>query len=578
MGNEARHARVRALLREGRAGEALAQAQQLLRADAGDAEPNFLMAAACLACGDRGRAAHFAQRGAECAGWGAAAAVRASMLLAGAGEPALAAALLARAIERSPSDADLRLAAATRALLDRDGLSCERHCREGLAHWPGDARLASTLAAALVDSGRAGEAIGVARLALKSSPDDITLASQACHAINYVSTDAEEVRAAHRAFGALMTRLRGPAREFPRAGGGRPVRIALVSTDLRRHSVSYFIEAFLRHHDRGAIEITVFHGAMIDDVSRRLFAFAARAVPCFGGSDADFAATIRAHRPDIVLELNGHTDPPTMAGLHHRAAPVQTTYLGYPAGTGLGSMDVRIVDSITDPPGSDDPEGERPVRLDPCFLCYTPPTDAPARPVRDPSRPATFGSFNACAKIGDGLLELWGRVLGAVPGSRLVLKSTAFADAGLRERTARRAAAAGIDTSRLSVLPPHASLADHLAAYGEVDVALDTMPYNGTTTTCEALWMGTPVVTLAGRLHAGRVGASLLHAAGLPDLVAHDEAGYVALAAGLGRDGPRRAALHASLRERLTASALCDGPGHTRRLEGALLGLHENQT
>ena len=182
----------------------------------------------------------------------------------------------------------------------------------------------------------------------------------------------------------------------------------------------------------------------------------------------------------------------------------------------------------------------------------------------------TFGSFNALSKLTDLTVRLWTRLVGETPGSRLVLKSKALRDQRVTEHVRSRFVSAGMDAARLDLLPPNESRADHLATYAQIDLGLDPFPYHGTTTTCEAFHMGVPVVTLAGSVHASRVGVSLLHAIGLPELVARSEDEFVRIAGGLARDPGRLAALRAGMRDRLLNSPLCDGPGYGRRLGEAV--------
>jgi predicted O-linked N-acetylglucosamine transferase (SPINDLY family) len=247
------------------------------------------------------------------------------------------------------------------------------------------------------------------------------------------------------------------------------------------------------------------------------------------------------------------------------------SWLGYPNTTGLGAIDYRISDGIADPAGEERYYTERLLRLDRCFVCYRPREDAPA--VVEPASGAgiTFGSFNTLAKLSPGTIGLWAAVLRAAPGSRLYLKAGALADAGTCARVREGFAAAGIGADRLRLEGWTARPQEHVALYGEVDIGLDPVGYNGTTTTCEALWMGVPVVSLRGDRHASRVGASLLSAVGLGELVAAGPEEYVALAAGLARDTARRKALRAGLRERMRGSALCDAPAFARALEAAFL-------
>jgi predicted O-linked N-acetylglucosamine transferase (SPINDLY family) len=289
--------------------------------------------------------------------------------------------------------------------------------------------------------------------------------------------------------------------------------------------------------------------------------------------DAALDALVRRERVDALLELNGHTGDNRLPALARKPAPLLVTAIGYPDTTGVPAIDLRLVDSTTDPPGAEAACTERLLRLDPCFLCYTPPDEAPA-PAPPPETAApTFGSFNNASKLVPRTVALWAKVLRAAPGSRLLLKSIGLEDASIRAAVTRRFAAEGIDASRLELRDARLDRAEHLALYGQVHVALDPTPYNGTTTTCEALWMGVPVVTLPGVRHASRVSASLLGAAGFPQWIAADEATFVRLATGLAADRPALAALRTSMRDTLRASPLLDAPAYARRLFGRLAEL-----
>jgi predicted O-linked N-acetylglucosamine transferase (SPINDLY family) len=244
--------------------------------------------------------------------------------------------------------------------------------------------------------------------------------------------------------------------------------------------------------------------------------------------------------------------------------------IGYPNTTGHPCVDWRIVDSITDPAGDDAYCTERLARIDPCFLCYSPFADAPPPAMPAQGTPFTFGSFNLAAKVREQTVELWSAALARVPGSRLLLKSKSISDPALLGRLMARLQAGGIDASRVDVAPYTKTNAEHLALYSRVHVALDCTPYNGTTTTCEALWMGVPVVCIAGDRHAARVGASLLHAAGCGEFLARTPAEFAQIAAGLAQDQGRLAALRSSLRARLAASPLMDQPAYAARFHAAL--------
>ena len=255
-----------------------------------------------------------------------------------------------------------------------------------------------------------------------------------------------------------------------------------------------------------------------------------------------------------------------------KPAPVQASWLGYPATTGLSAMDYRLVDAVTDPPGIADAQAsERLVRLPGGLLCYTPARDlgAPPAPPCLAAGSVTFGSFNNPAKLSEATLDGWAALLQRLPAARLLLKGSPFRDPGTRGLYRARLVQRGVAAERVELVGWIASPAEHLALYDRVDIALDPFPYNGTTTTCEALWMGVPVVSLRGDRHAARVGASLLRRVGLDELVADSVEAYIAIAAGLAEKPQELAALRSSLRPRMLASPLCDTAGFTRSLEAA---------
>jgi len=296
-------------------------------------------------------------------------------------------------------------------------------------------------------------------------------------------------------------------------------------------------------------------------------------VDVVGMTDAACAERLRRDRIDVAIDLAGHTIGSRVGVLAHWAAPVQMTGIGYPNTTGLGAVGWRLCDGMTDPAGSEAHGTERLARLEGCFLCFQPPdADAPgALPASDSGR-ITFGSFNALKKIGPRSLALWASVLHQVPGSRLLIKAPGLETPAVRARLIEAAGRAGIDASRLEVLGVSTTIPEHLATYGRVDIALDCTPYNGTTTTCEALWMGVPVVTLAGDRHASRVGVSLMAAAGLPECAASDDDAFVRIARDLAADLDSLAKIRSTLRARMAASMLCDAPGYAQRFAAMVRG------
>jgi predicted O-linked N-acetylglucosamine transferase (SPINDLY family) len=353
----------------------------------------------------------------------------------------------------------------------------------------------------------------------------------------------------------------------------RRLRVGYVSADFRVHSVGYFLSAVFRGHDPAAVEIYCYAGGSEEDKLTSFFKSKATAWrPVVGMSDDDFAAAVRSDGIDVLVDLSGHTSGNRLAVFARRPAPVQVTWLGYPDTTGLSTMDFRLTDAIVDPPGAADTRSsERLVRLPDGFNCYTAPDLAPdVAPLPAIERGfVTFGSFNNLVKVNAGVLDVWTAILKQVPASRLLLKHRWLAFQYMRARIVRLFEQRGIARDRLELLGKLPSTADHLAAYGGVDIALDTFPYAGATTTCEALWMGVPVVTLAGDRHAARVGASLLARVGLQDLVTSDPKGYVETAARLAADLPPLAELRAGLRGRVAASPICDASRFGRQLDAA---------
>lgn len=469
-------------------------------------------------------------------------------------------------------------AAIAEALLsdDRYGVA-EAYCRAALEHFRGDAGLMRCGAIALRELGDAKGSVESFGALAMADPGNFNTLSSLCFALNCVSgLTQREVFAPHQRYGQVLKAMSPPSSPFniaPRPGGSEtgPLRVALLSPDLGGHSVGSFVGALFDHLDRSRIRLSCFFTGRADERTRAL---KAKADAWFEHTVEDPLAlghAIANDRTQVLIELSGHTQGTALPLLAIRVAPVQATWLGYPNTTGAPNLDYRLVDEVTDPPGAESFATERLVRLPGCFVCYAPPEGAPEPgPALPPSRPPAFGSFNALRKISPATLDAWGAVLRACPDWRLVLKAAGLADALVRQRLIGEFSRRRIDAARLDLRPWAGSRRDHLAAYHDVDIALDTFPYNGTTTTCEALFMGVPVVTFTGKSHAGRVGASLLAAAGAGELCASNVDAFVAAASGLARDAERLRRLHAELRPRMLASRLCDGPAFARAFADAV--------
>ncbi|MBF0333069.1 MAG: tetratricopeptide repeat protein [Alphaproteobacteria bacterium] len=435
----------------------------------------------------------------------------------------------------------------------------------------------SNLGQAHIVMGEAERAFRMSSIAIALRPRDGTMLGNRLMHLNYVDVAPAEVFAHHRQWAALHADPLAPT-VAPRGdwAGGRRLRVGYVSADFWWHSVAYFVEPLLEAHDRDRFEIFCYSDARQRDVvSERLATKAEHWRVIVGQSDVEVARRIREDGIDVLVDMGGHTADNRLLAFARRPAPVQVSWLGYPHSTGMRAMTHRLSDAIADPaPEADAWSSETIVRLPGGFHCYRPFTELaettpPPRFREGPNDPITFGSFNNLAKVGPRTVAVWAAVLRAVPGSRLLLKSRPLGDALVAERFAGLFAAHGVAGDRLLLVPYIQDQGGHMRAYERIDVALDPFPYNGTTTTCEALWMGVPVVTLLGRSHAGRVGASLLSQVGLVSLIARDEADYVTLAAALATDPARLDALRGGLRGRLRESSLGDAAFFARKLEAA---------
>lgn len=439
-----------------------------------------------------------------------------------------------------------------------------------------DAGAWNTLGAAYYDLGKHTEAREAWMTALDRNRAYRPAWSNLLLISNYTSAAAREADTLHREFGRLLCEEAGEPRPLshPDLRPERPLRIGFLSGDLRHHSVSYFIESFLPFLDRSAWQAWAFFTHPTPDLrSEALRPLFDNWVKLADSSNDEACEMIRRQRIDILVDLAGHTNHSRPGVFARQPAPVQVAWIGYPNTTGIERIHYRITDAIADPPGSEAAYTETLWRLPRPFLCHAPPADAPevAPPPCLENGFVTFGSFNARQKLNDETFALWSRVLAAVPGSRLLLKTHVDATGNtVRESLLALATAHGIATDRLVLLPPEDTPAAHLARYGEMDIALDTFPYHGTTTTCEALWMGVPVITRRGDVHTARVGASLLSAAGHPEWIAGDDEEFVRIAAELAADSAHLAELRATLRGKLRHSPLQDGPGMAAALGDAL--------
>ena len=449
-------------------------------------------------------------------------------------------------------------------------------CARGLAIDPSAGNVSFNLGFLRQRQGRPVEAADHFRQAHDLLAEKSITSSQLLLCLNYLELSGEALLAEHRRIGALLgagAEVGVPPAHANNRDPERPLRIGYLSVDCRTHLGSYFLTPLFDGHDRRAFEIHVYSMLPVNAKDAVTAHCQSRAdgwhdVETLG--DAELAALIRRDRIDILVDLLGHTRYNRAAMLPGKPAPVQVTWLGYPNTTGLAGIDYRLVDAVSDPPGTADAHAsETLVRLPTPFLCFRPPSDAPdvvPLPAGRIGR-VTFGSFNALAKISPSTLRVWASLLERVPHAQLLLKDGALDCPKTAAHLRRRFMAHGIDTDRLTLVGWMEGRSGVFDLYNQIDVALDPFPYNGTITTCDALWMGAPLVALQGNRHAARVGASLLTAIGLPDLIAGTYDEYVAIAAGLARDLGRLMELRIGMRARLLTSRLCDEASFVGTLE-----------
>ena len=460
----------------------------------------------------------------------------------------------------------------------------ERALRRAIALDPNLISAHVTLGNALLSLGRNEEMEAAYRRALAIDPNlrEVRESLQSVSLLNmlYLSeATPAQIYQRHREWGDSVA---GEARKnyppptpFPNSRDPeRRLRVAYLSPDFRYHAVSFFFEPLLAHHDSRAIAAYCY--AEVDNpdiVTSTLQKMGGIWRNTVGLDNAALRAQLRADQIDIAIDLAGHTRRGRLNAFSVKPVPVTATWLGYPATTGLPTIDWRITDARADPPGQERFHTEKLLRLPDTFLCYhfygtvTPPV-APLPAIARGT--ITFGSFNNPLKLSPPAIAAWSRILIDVPGSRLLLKSFRFVDPSLRANFLERFAAYGITAERIELRAPQPGMIDHLNSYAEIDIALDPFPYNGTTTTCEAMWMGVPMISLIGDHHAARVGFDLSSQVGIAEFAASDIEHYVATAVALAGDLPRLTQLRQELRGRMSASPLCDAPRFARAFEDGL--------
>ena len=458
-------------------------------------------------------------------------------------------------------------------VLQRQGKysAAEAHYCSALALRPNYADAHANMGELLKETGRVAESLFHYERACKLEPEISAMGSNKLLAI--CTSDCvtpPEISAAHFKWGDQVASGVDISRESFQHNHQK-LRIGYVSPDFRRHSVAYFLEPILKNHNHIDFEVFCYANMSTDgdDITRKLRAYVDRWLNVFGIDDQALAARVRQDEIDILVDVAGHTRGNRLPAFALRPAPIQMSYLGYPATTGLSVMDYRLTDTLADPPGlTEILHRETLLNIEGGFLSYNPQENSPDvgyLPAHT-SGFITFGSFNNLAKVTPTVISIWSKILTSVPRSKLVIKSKALGDEKIATRIKRAFAHHGINSDRIQCLG-WITQGSPLIAYNQIDIGLDTFPYNGTTTTCEALWMGIPVITLAGKWHAARVGVSVMTRLNLADWIASDENSYVTLAVKKTQNLLLLEELRFGMRQRMKDRGLLNGQKFTRSLE-----------
>jgi predicted O-linked N-acetylglucosamine transferase (SPINDLY family) len=446
--------------------------------------------------------------------------------------------------------------------------------RESLRHEPDYVPALTALGFALMERGELDEAMGSLKRSIELKPDPQTH-SNVMMGVNYhpAYTPAEHL-AAHQGWAELHEKphIANWKPHLNDRSPDRKLRVGYVSPDFRGHSVSYFLTPVLENHDHDQFEIFGYaHLSHADMSTWRLRSCIDEWREISARHPDQVAELIRADKIDILVEVAGHTANNALTAFARKPAPIQINMIGFPSTTGLSAIDYRVTDELCDPTGVTDPfNTENLLRMPDIFWCYLPPHDAPAiGPLpADQNRSITFTSANNFTKVTPQVQSVWAGLLRAVPNSRLIMQTTALAGEYTKRVVTERFAAEGIPADRLD-FRKSTDFQTYLKLLNESDFTLDPFPFNGGTTTCHSLWMGAPVITLAGDRHASRMGLSMMTCIGLPEFVARTPDEYIQIAVTFANDLPRLGAIRAGMRDRLLASPLLDAKKYTRNLEAA---------
>jgi len=431
-------------------------------------------------------------------------------------------------------------------------------------HSPNNGAIWNNLGKMYRETGQVELALDCFQNALRLMDNSDTIASNRLYTLNYCyNLSPDNIAHEHLKWGASKK----VSHEKSEVSAKHPIRIGYVSPDFSSHVVLFFIRSILRCHDTSQFKVYCYANvAAPDQVTREFQSMNVEWRDIYGHSDTTVKTQIQKDEIDILIDLAGHTHNNRLPLFALKPAPVQITYLGYPNTTGLQAIDYRLTDITADPPSSQQFHSETLVYLDPCFLCYDPQSNTP-EPKRLSFKTITFGSFNNIGKMNKHVVQTWATLLNELPDTRLLLKSKVLADEKMQQFVRDSFKKFDIQPDRLELLGYIDNYNAHLELYHQIDIALDSFPYNGTTTTFESLWMGVPVLTLEGNIHASRVGKSILSALGLTDFIASSESDYISKAIQLAANEALLDELRYSLRQLLKNSRLLDSKYFVKQLE-----------
>lgn len=448
---------------------------------------------------------------------------------------------------------------------------------------PDYAEAHSNLGNTLQKLGRIVEALESHRRSIQLKPDLIEARSKLLFTLNYSNQHtAEEYLEEARQFGRLLSnRIATPYTEWLCNPQPERLRVGIVSGDLCNHPVGYFLEGLLSQINPERIELFAYPtDPKSDTLTARIKPNFAKWHPVFGLNDEAAAKLIHSDGIHVLLDVSGHSGKNRLPVFGWSPAPVQLTWLALPATTGVNEMDYVLGDAQAIPPEHGHHFSETVWRMPENYLCFSPstcPVDVSPLPALS-TGVVTFGSFNNLTKMNDAVVALWARILHAVPNSHLYLKTSQLNDPSVREQTLQRFVSQDIAPQRLLLNGTQGTMADHLAEYQKIDIALDTFPYPGVTTSFDALWMGVPVLSLQGDRFMSLSAKTIAYHAGLPDWIATDQNDYLAKAVAFTSDLSHLADLRAGLRSQVLASPLFDAPRFARNFENALWGMWQDKT